>query len=476
MSSLPPVICVDLDGTLVKTNTLTELLLKFLLQFPHLLIHPLFWLAGGKAKLKQKLAEKCPLSIEELPFNKDLMSYLKEQKAQGRRIVLATASDKKIARSVSDYLGWIDEVISSDGLINLRGPLKAAALVKRFGREGFAYAGNDKTDRPVWDVAGTKIVVTSSRTFLNKIPGFIEKSFLVNENRLLSFLESIRIYQWTKNLLVFVPLIAAGKIADLMSFGPSIILFSCFSLVASGGYIINDLIDLDADRAHPRKRYRPYANGALPLLWGMICGPTFIFVGLFLSASINLSISFILIAYISLSISYSLFLKTYPLIDVFTLSVLYVSRIYAGGFVENIPLSFWLVSFSGFLFLGLAFLKRYSELIKKDKNNEKTNSRRGYDKGDEIPIMVMGITSLFSSDILLTLYVDSSGANMPYRFPEMLWALIPVYLLWLCHLWLSAFRGCMDDDPIVYACKDKVSWFVFLICAVIYFISFYGVS
>ena len=476
MQPYPQVICVDLDGTLVKTDTLVELFLRFLKESPHLIFHAFLWLITGKAKLKQELANRCSLSPSTLPFNHDLISYLKEQKANGRQIILATASDQKIACEVSEYLGWIDEIIASDGVVNLKGLNKAKALVKRFGEKGFTYAGNDRSDLKVWEVAGTGILVAPSSNLTKEISCSIETTIISEENPYFLFLKAIRTYQWAKNLLVFVPIIAAGKMADIYELGSGLPVFFCFCLVASGGYLLNDILDIEADRSHPRKRERPLAKGSIPLIWGFLWALGLIVIGLTFSILIKTSVFLILLTYFFLSVSYSTFLKTKSMVDVYTLAALYVIRIYGGGVSEDIYPSIWLLSFSGFLFLGLAFLKRENELVRIGGNEKSRNIRRGYHGDDKEAIKAMGIASSFSSAIVLSLYIDSNAANALYEIPVLLWSVVPLYLFWICRVWLFASRGEVNDDPIVFASKDWVSWVVFSICGAFYLLALWGSS
>ena len=476
MQPYPQVICVDLDGTLVKTDTLVELFLRFLKESPHLILHAFLWLISGKAKLKQELAKRCSLNASTLPFNHELIAYLKEQKNNGRRIVLATASDNKIACTVSEYLGWIDEVIASDGVVNLRGLNKANVLVERFGEKGFAYAGNDRSDLKVWDVAGTGILVASSSHLEKEIPCSMEASIISKENPYFLFLKAIRTYQWAKNLLVFVPIIAAGRMTDIYLSGSGLPVFFCFCLVASGGYLFNDILDIEADRSHPRKKERPLAKGSIPLVWGLFWAFGLIVIGLICSILINTSVFLIILTYFFLSIIYSTFLKTKSMIDVYTLAALYVIRIYGGGVSENIYPSIWLLSFSGFLFLGLAFLKRENELVRIGGTEKAHNTRRGYHGDDKEAIKAMGIASSFSSAIVLSLYIDSNAANALYQIPALLWSVVPLYLFWICRVWLFACRGEVHDDPIVFASKDWVSWLVFSICGAFYLVALWGSS
>ena len=473
-SRVPPIICVDLDGTLVRTDTLVELFLGLVRRCPWLIFHCLIWLSKGKANLKTQLASRIPLAVELLPYNEDLINYLRQQKSEGRSIILATAADERVAQSVADHLGWIDEVIASDGKHNLRGSAKADELVKRFGVDGFAYAGNEKMDLPVWEAAGSAIVVSASKSIAKQFAGESEALFTGKPHHLRNFVKAIRVYQWVKNLLVFIPLFARGDPFDLASLGTAGSVFLSFSLTASGVYLLNDLVDLEADRAHQRKRYRPFAHGSLPLVWGLCLGPGLIVVGLAVSLTITPILMGLLLIYVCVTSAYSIFLKTKPLIDAYTLSLLYTMRIIAGAVALDISLSIWLLSFSGFLFLSLAFLKRVAEIPQAHYNDHIRTGRRGYNRGERDLIVGMGIASGFSASIVLALYLNSDAAREVYISPEFLWGLVPLYLFWVCRLWLSAQRGHVGDDPIVYAAKDWVSWLGGVFFGLIYLIALHG--
>lgn len=476
-NQLPHVICVDLDGTLIRTNILVELFVGLLRSCPWLIFHCPIWLLKGKVCLKRELAKRISLAVGLLPYNEKLIHYLRHQKSLGRQIVLATASDERIARAVADHLGWIDEVIASDGRVNLRGSTKADALVKRFGKAGFAYAGNDRTDLPVWEAAGSAIAVSNSSRLIKQVRGNLE--YLISEKRQYfgSSIRAIRIYQWVKNLLVFVPLFVTGQPFNPTLLGTASEVFLCFSLTSSGVYILNDLMDLEADRAHPRKRSRPFANGSMSLVWGLWFGPGLIALGLGMSVTVSPLLAGLLLTYVLLTTAYSLYLKTKPLIDVFSLSLLYTIRILCGAAALTISLSIWLLSFSGLLFLSLAFLKRVAEMSRVQEGSPipQRMARRGYSHVELEQISSMGIASSFSATIVLALYINSDAARHVYGTPQILWALVPLCLFWLCRLWLSARRGQVDDDPIVYAAKDWVSWLVVVLLATVYISALLGI-
>ena len=453
-----PVLCVDLDGTLVRTDTLVEMWLSVMRRNPLSAALSITWLLKGKAYFKERLAMAAELDISHLPYNEELIEYLTTQKSAGRHLVLTTACHESVARSIADHIGLFDEVIASTKSRNLRGHAKASELASRFGRGRYSYAGNDVTDLPIWKDAASAIVVSPSDGLAGRIETEIEAHFPDSASRVHSLIRSMRVYQWVKNSLVFVPVIAAGAILEpealLGAFGA----FIAFSLLASGVYIINDLADLPADRLHERKRNRPFASGELPLEWGLLAGPLFILAALLLGWAIAPLLVGVLVLYAIATTVYSFYLKTQPLVDVFTLAALYTLRIVAGGAATGYVPSIWLLSFSGFFFLSLAFLKRFVEMSETSGAGGEMMPRRGYYANEIVPLIAMGTASGFTSSVVLALYLNSTQAAAIYARPEYLWALVPIFLFLLCRIWLSGWRGYVDDDPIVYAARDWVSW------------------
>ncbi len=454
-------LCVDLDGTLVHTDTLVESIVAVARDFGSLLLVPL-WLFRGKAVLKANLAKRADMDPSLYPYNQALLGYLRQQKSIGRRLILVTAANQIIADGVNSHLGIFDEVIASTDQLNLKGEKKAQVLVDKYGAGGFTYAGNNEDDLPVWQVAHRAIVVSNSEKLILKVAEIVplEQRFSAAPSSLRSILAAMRPYQWVKNLLVFVPVITANALDDVDALLNAIITFVAFCAVASGIYVVNDLFDLQADRRHSRKRERPFASGALPLLTGFLMAPLLMAVGLFISTASGVLL--ILLGYSAASIAYSAFLKHRPLTDVFTLACLYTFRLFAGGVASGYHVSNWLFAFSGFTFLSLAIIKRVGELQAIDTDRSETRVR-GYES-DDIPILqVIGIAASFASSVVLTLYVQSSNVATAYANPDILWGIVPVILFWQCRLWLATARGHMYDDPIVYAARDWVSQLVLVL-------------
>ncbi|MBR0645500.1 UbiA family prenyltransferase [Plastoroseomonas hellenica] len=450
-------LCVDLDGTLIFSDTLVEGLLSGLThpqQLPRML-------AGSRAALKRRVAEVAPVDPRTLPYNTGFLAFLKEQRAAGRYLVLATAADAQVAQAIAEHLDLFDEVIASDGQRNLKGEAKAAALVERFGEKGFAYAGNDRSDLPVWKAARSIIIVNASRSTREqaRIGAEVEAEFGGRPAPLRSMIKAMRPHQWAKNVLVFVPMVTAHALGEAAAWTGALGMFVAFCVTASGIYILNDLSDLAADRRHPRKRLRPFASGALSPAVGVAMAAVLLALGIGLSAATG---TFAIIAiYAIASVSYSVALKEFPLVDIFMLAGLYTVRVLGGGVASGHTASLWLLAFSGFLFLSLALVKRVEEMTAVARSSgNRTAARRGYFPGD-IPILqTFGCASAFASAVVLALFVGSTAASAQYGSPELLWGIVPLILFWQCRLWLSTVRGHMHDDPIVYAAHDWVSWIV----------------
>ena len=464
----PVPLCVDLDGTLIKSDTLYESAAALLTSSPLRLVAVSASLAGGKAKLKARMAEAVQLDPAALPYTDDLLAFLHEHKAAGRTLILVTAADIRIARAVADHVGLFDEVLASDGTLNLRGKHKVAALVARFGAKGFDNVGNDATDVAVWRECRTAYVANASRSVRANAAkvAAVGAEFGGRKPLPKAVAKALRVHQWVKNVLVFVPLVAAHRYGELEPLLAVLLYFVAFSLTASSLYVLNDLFDLAADRKHPTKRKRPFAAGDLPVSWGMVGGPLLLAVGLAIGFAVSLAAGIVLAFYAALTLTYSAVLKRLALIDVFVLAAFYMIRIVGGGAAAGVVASEWLLGFSWFFFLSLGFLKRVTELMRvRDKHGEDGHAR-GYRVRDLDMLSRFGVASGFASALVLALYVRSPMGVAVYAVPEALWASVPLLLLWVCRLWLHTERGRMHDDPIVFALKDRASWAILGLLAV----------
>ncbi|WP_018231318.1 UbiA family prenyltransferase [Thioalkalivibrio thiocyanodenitrificans] len=458
-SSQEPVLAVDLDGTLVKTDTLVEAVLSLVRARPSALAGASAALTRGRAGFKAWIADQVLPDVDSLPLNTTLIQWLRTQRSANRTLLLVTAADRRIADAVAARIGLFDGVLATDNGRNLKGERKAAALVSRFGTGGFDYAGDARTDIPVWRAARRAIVVGGPS--LQKAAARVaEVAHVIPHDppRVPAVLRALRPHQWVKNLLVFVPLIAAHQLThgpDLLS---ATLAFLIFGLAASSVYLLNDLLDLPADRRHPGKRGRPFASGDLPLVWGLLLAPILLCTAVILSL-LFLPISFILVlsGYLVLNAAYTLALKQVAIVDVILLAALYTIRIIAGAAAVAIPPSYWLLAFSAFIFLSLALCKRYTELLQLARRGELRAAGRGWTVDDLPLVRWLGISSGLACVLVLALYIHSTPALALYAVPEALWLICPLLIYWLIRLWLKTHRGEMHDDPVVFALKDRAS-------------------
>jgi 4-hydroxybenzoate polyprenyltransferase len=460
---------VDLDGTLIVSDTLQESAILLLRDSPFLVFKLPFWLAGGKAHLKSQLASLVQISPEALPYNHEFLNFLEIEHARGRQLILCTAADRSIAESVARHIGLFNEVLASGGGTNLAGANKAAVLVSRFGEGGFDYAGNSSADFAVWDCADRVVVVNASPSV---------QASAVNQYKVSKLIPPVktgigiwrgvfRLHQWSKNLLLFLPLLAAHDFGNTEAWRSLMLAFFAFSLCASAVYICNDLLDLDSDRRHQRKRMRPFASGEVPIWKGVALAPVLLVVSFILALQVNSVFVGWLFAYFIVTSLYSFSLKKLVLLDCFTLALLYTLRILAGGATVNHELSFWLLAFSVFLFLSLAFVKRYAELELQRLNGSDKAHGRGYRTDDAGLLQSIGISSGQASVLVLALYLNTDAVTKLYQSPLVIWCAIPVMLLWIHWMWLQAHRGNMHDDPLVFIVKDLVSLLIGLLMGAI---------
>ncbi len=463
MQALARPLVVDLDGTLIRTDLLVESASQFLIQHPFQFFKLLQWLLRGKTVLKAELAQQAQLDVSSLPYNREVLAWLQLQKRTGRRLVLATASHRVLAEQVAQHLQLFDEVLATDGEANLKAEAKTDALVQRFGEGGYDYVGNDWPDLKVWAKASVAHVVTRSTALLAraKAQGQVGEVWHGDaSSTLVTLFKAMRLHQWMKNLLVFVPLMAAHQYLDMQRDGLALMAFVVFSLTASSVYVLNDLVDVQDDRHHARKCNRPFASGALSLLVGWVLWPVLLGLAAALSwAYLPTWFSVSLGVYFVLTVAYSLSLKQLAVVDVLTLAALYTLRIIAGAAAIDVAVSFWLLLFSMFIFLSLALIKRYSELkVARDAGKSGALRGRGYEPDDLELVSSLGGSAGFIAVLVLALYIQDGQAAHLYATPQLIWLACPVMLFWISRAWLIAHRGRMHDDPIVFALKDKVSW------------------
>lgn len=457
------IIVIDLDGTLVNTDMLVENLFLFLRKYPLRIFEVILWLFSGKAYFKKCLADAVIPDVFQLPYNKEVLLWAEQQKADGASLVLATASDLRIAKRVATHLGIFDEVIGTED-INLSSRHKQEALVKRYGKKGFEYVGNSTVDLTVWKAASVIHIanpgwglVTAAREI-----GDIGTIFKRRTGYVYDLLISLRLHQWVKNLLIFVPLLASHRFMEVQLLLKGMFAFIAFGICASSVYLLNDLFDLPDDRQHPTKRNRPLAAGKLPILHGLLLIPIMLFVAFGLAIwTLPVQFTGMLAIYYAFTLTYTLWFKRVVMLDVITLAILYTIRVIAGAAAMSLTATFWILAFCIFIFLSLAFLKRYTELHDAKQDNEiDTFSARGYYPADFELLASLGGASGYISVLVLALYINEAATGVLYNSPKWMWIACPLLLFWLSRVWLLAHRGQMHDDPIVFALSDKISLYI----------------
>ncbi|UGQ45490.1 UbiA family prenyltransferase [Massilia endophytica] len=473
--AVQPPLVIDLDGTLLRSDLLLESALGFARSRPFSLA-PLGWLASGKAVLKARLAQSVPLDAAALPYDPQVLALIERERATGRRIVLATASHQLYAEQVAQHLKLFDLVLATGDGVNLSAHRKRERLVQLFGHQGFDYAGNSLDDIAVWGAARQAYVVNASPLVRARAAGLgnVVQELRQQDSLLPNLLRAMRPHQWVKNLLLFVPLMAAHLALQPESLLAGLLAFLCFGLCASSVYLLNDLLDVADDRHHHSKRRRPFASGALPLHYGLLGAP------LLLAAAFGLAATLLpwqfgaaLGAYYVLTLAYSLRFKRVMALDTITLALLYTLRLIAGAFAFAVPLTSWLLAFSMFIFLSLALVKRFAELkrqLGRGTRHERARGR-GYTTGDLDMLSSLGAASGYLSVMVLALYINDSATAAMYRRPQLIWLACPLLLHWITRTWLITHRGNMHDDPVVFAMKDRTSLMVGGLFAAIFWLA-----
>jgi 4-hydroxybenzoate polyprenyltransferase len=477
--ALQPPLCVDLDGTLLASDSLWEALLLLARKRPLDLLKVPVWIAGGKSHFKEQLAGRVAIDVTHLPYRPEVLQCLREEKAAGRRIVLATASHHKTADAIAGHLGLFDEVIASGAGTNFKGSAKLAELERRFGKGNFDYIGDASADLPVWQNARRAYVVAASAGVVRKAQSVCKphQVFPVTGTAK-ALLKALRPHQWVKNFLLFIPLILAHQITDLHKVAQALLAFVSFSFCASAIYIINDLLDLESDRRHATKRRRPFAAGNLSAVTGLLMSAGLLLVAFALTFALPIHFAGWLAVYLALTTAYSFWLKRKLLIDVILLAGLYTHRIIAGAAAVDVPLTMWLLAFSMFFFLSLAFAKRYSELIQVEESGEDQIHGRGYQVRDLRIIESIGPSSGYLAVLVfcnylndLTRPLDPTGRLGPvhelYAHPKVLWLVAPILLYWITRIWFIARRRALHDDPIIFAIRDGRSYICGIMAALI---------
>lgn len=465
------ILVCDLDGTLIKTDMLFESVFLLIKSNPlYILILP-FWLIKGKQILKIEINKRVEITPNLLPFNQDVIEFIKNRKNSYEKVVLVSASNIEIVKKIGNFLNIFDEIYGSDENTNLKGIHKKNFLDTKYGKNNYSYIGDSNADIVIWKSSDEKYIVNNSNS---KKISQIKFDEIIGEKSLSTLkliFKEIRVYQWVKNLLIFIPALMA-HITDIYVYKELFYSFFSFSLLASSVYVLNDLLDLNADREHPRKRKRPFASGNLSLLYGFILLPILI-ISSFSISIIYLPNNFtiVLLLYYIITNLYSFKLKRIEVIDIITLGVLYTIRIIAGGASINVEITPWLLAFSMFLFISLALLKRYTELLSMIQENKQIAKGRAYSVDDIDIVRSFGTSSSYLAILVFALYVNSDQVKLLYSQPIYMWLVAVLLLYWITRIWFLAHRGKMTDDPIVFTGKDITSWLIGLIIGIIVIIS-----
>lgn len=449
---------VDMDGTLIKVDSLHETFIQLLAKKPLQAFRALFALRDGRAAFKAAVADHALPDAETMPVDQAVLAAIKEAQQRGQKVYLATAADQRFGQQIADSIGGLDGAFASKDGVNLKGEAKARCLVEAFGEGGFDYVGNAKCDIPVWRSARTAVISGASARLTEQVRSEFPNAVVLSQRHrsMTSFLRALRPHQWLKNILLALPTFAAHdfSVGGLMTVA---IAFVSFSFAASSIYLINDMLDLPHDRVHPEKRRRPIAAGLVTISEAVLL------LGIVGSLSIGLALLLpwafmaVLLTYLALSMGYAFYLKRKLMIDVVALGGLYGIRVVAGSVATGVVLSHWLVGFCFFIFLSLAMVKRTAEMVAQGPNTTDKIKGRGYRSEDLSTITALTAASGFVAVLVLALYINSPEVRALYRRPELLWGISMILVYWLGRVCFLTGRGEMEQDPVLFAATDRIS-------------------
>lgn len=450
-----------------------ESILLLIKKNPFLIFMVLMWLLKGRANLKQQLAQRVDIHYQLLPLNLEFYTYLLNQQKQGRDIILISASNLKPVRDISNHMGLFIDSMGSDEQINLKSHAKLARILQLNQDTGFAYAGNSSADLPIWLEADEVLMVNCNDSLTTRLDanGIAIKRFDSSRADLKNFWRAMRPHQWLKNGLVFLPLILAHQVDQLDLVLQACIGFVSFSLCASSVYFLNDMLDLNNDRQHISKRFRPFASGELSLAYGFIGAPLLLLMAFASSLLLPAEFLLVLFLYWLLTTFYSIALKRLLLIDVLTLATLYTARIVAGAAAISVLTTFWLLAFSVFLFAGLAMVKRFTEVSNLLTTDRTMVDGRAYGTGDLKLLSFVGVGSSLIAVAVFAFYINAPDITRLYSSPGLLWLICPLLLLLLGRIWFFAHKGKLDEDPLLFAITDRLSQAFTLLCGLIIWVA-----
>lgn len=461
------VVYVDLDGTFTKLDMLYESVLVLLAKNPLNVFMLPIWLLRGVAWLKSQIAQRAIPDVSSIPLNPQLLSFLTEQRRLGKRIILATASNERIAQAIVAHYPIFDGYLASTDQVNLKSSRKLESIQAH--HKDFIYCGNSRDDIPLFEASAQCVLVNpSSKAVLKRSRPLVTQILDDNQgNAMKLWIKQLRVYQWVKNILVVVPLIAAQAYQDMDLVMLTLMAFFCFSFLASATYIFNDILDVDADRAHPKKRFRPIAHGDISIPVAACVALVLGVIAMVAAYWVSVNFFVVLMGYLGLTLFYSSKLKRYMGMDVVALAGLYTVRVVAGAAVIGVAMSFWLLSFSMFVFFSLAIVKRCSEMKLLLQQGKEAASGRDYNAADYSVFMAFGTASSMMAVLMLCFYMNNDVLENQYQNPQLLWLVIPALVYWMLRVWVKTHRGEMTDDPIVFALKDRGSFILGIITAAI---------
>ncbi len=449
---------VDLDGTLIASDLLIETAFSELGRRPQSLFDMLAALSHGKAALKHRLSEPADFDPSTLPYDPEVLALIRQAKAEGRPVYLASASHQRLVERIADHLGEFNGWFASNETTNLAGLRKAQQLVEAFGERGFDYVGNDAADLPVWEKAAKSIAIRTPAGVRKRLAQQCPEAEHLTHARPTwrTWAKMMRVHQYAKNALIFLPILAA-HLFTVEAFTQAFLAFVAFSLCASSIYILNDLVDLQDDRGHRSKCKRPLPSGAIPLMHGVIAIPILFLSALAVGAAVSLPFLGVLLGYFALTTAYSFVLKRMMVVDVITLAGLYSVRVIGGAVATSIMVSEWLIAFCMMIFMSLALIKRYVELAARRDANLPDPTSRDYKNSDLDIVAALAAAAGFNAVTVFALYISSDTVNELYSRPQILWLVGPLLMFWIARALMLAGRRLMDDDPVVFALKDRVS-------------------
>jgi len=469
ISTTPIPLFVDLDGTLIKTDVLLESILVLLRRNPLYFAMLPIWLLRGRANLKYQIARRVNLPCDALPLHPELLAYLHQERANGRQLILISASNQKPVSELAQHLNLFDEAIGSDQHLNLRAQAKLERIRQRILTGNFAYAGNSHADIPVWAEAAEIVLVNCPRsivdTLLERAQNILQLDTPSGHWR--EFVTAMRLHQWLKNGLIFLPLLLSHQLNSPGSLLQAAIGFISFSLCASSVYLMNDLLDLQSDRRHRTKRLRPFACGELPLAWGFVGAPALLGAAVLAALLLEVEFLYVLLVYWTITCFYTLHLKRLFVVDAITLSILYTLRIIAGSAAIGVVTTNWLLAFSLCVFFGLAMLKRFTELNILRAEGGSEISGRAYTTGSLRAIFTIGVISNLMAVAVFAMYINAPDITQLYSMPVLLWAICPFLLYLFARIWIQAQKGLLHEDPVLFAMTDHRSQLIAVLCAAI---------